>query len=289
MYSYLDNNCPGVFSLLYPLDGNIYDDYPLADWEDAIDPDAGDDVTYELWYSQDEDFVNYEAVTDLAESEYQFTSDELDMNATYYWKVAAIDGYSVTWSSETWSFLVRDESELSSVEIDVSSSQSDLLLSWSYTGDAPASVRVLRGADDPVAVSGSLDGATSRWLDRDVTPGESYVYWLEVTGDDGHVRRFGPTEAVVVPEEAQRLSLDEPWPNPASGTVSVAFELPEAQSVSLAVYDLAGRRVATLSEGQLPAGRHAVNWDCAGESSGVYLLRLETSGGLLSKRLVVGR
>jgi len=82
LYSYLDNNCPGVFSLLYPLDGNIYDDYPLADWEDAIDPDAGDDVTYELWYSQDEDFVNYEAVTDLAESEYQFTSDELDMNAT---------------------------------------------------------------------------------------------------------------------------------------------------------------------------------------------------------------
>jgi hypothetical protein len=94
---------------------------------------------------------------------------------------------------------------------------------------------------------------------------------------------------VVVPEEAQRLVLDEPWPNPADNSVSVAFSLPEAQRVSLSVYDLAGRRVATLSEGELPAGRHAVSWDCAGEAAGVYLLRLETEGEALSRRVVVDR
>ncbi len=182
-----------------------------------------------------------------------------------------------------------DEIPVEDIELTTHVETAGLLLSWTYSGDVPASVRVLRGESDPVAVSGSLDGATRRWLDRGVEPGESYVYWLEATDSEGYVTRFGPTEAVVVPEEAHRLALDEPWPNPAANSVSIAFELPEPQSVSLAVYDLAGRRVATLSEGELPAGRHTVSWNCAGESSGVYLLRLETAGAALSRRVVIGR
>ncbi|MBD3400637.1 MAG: T9SS type A sorting domain-containing protein, partial [Candidatus Coatesbacteria bacterium] len=63
----------------------------------------------------------------------------------------------------------------------------------------------------------------------------------------------------------------------------------EAQRVSLSVYDLAGRRVDVLSEGELPAGRHAVSWNCSAASAGVYLLRLETQGAALSRRVVVGR
>jgi hypothetical protein len=175
------------------------------------------------------------------------------------------------------------------IELTSKTTDSGNLVAWAIDGDSPASVRVLRGEADPVAVSDSLNSETTFWLDRNVTPGESYAYWLEVTEHDGSVRRCGPTEAVVVPEEAQRLTLDEPWPNPASESVSVAFELPEAQSVSLAVYDLAGRRVATLSEGELAAGRHGVSWSCAGAATGVYLLCLETAGESLSRRVVLGR
>ncbi len=153
----------------------------------------------------------------------------------------------------------------------------------------PAGVRVLRGEENPVAVSGSLPGATRRWLDREVEPGGSYVYWLETTDSDGRTERYGPTESVVVPGGTQRLALDEPYPNPANSSVNFAFTLPEAQSVSLSIYDLAGRRVAVLTEGELPAGRHAVAWDCAREASGVYLLRLETRDESLSRRVVISR
>jgi hypothetical protein len=178
---------------------------------------------------------------------------------------------------------------LADVELSTQLGEGALLLAWTVTGDTPSSIRVLRGEENPVAVSGSLGGDTTRWLDRDVTPGESYVYWIEATDSDGYVERFGPTETVVVPELERVLTLDAPWPNPADNSVSVAFSLPEAQRVSLSVYDLAGRRVTTLSEGELPAGRHAVSWDCAGEAAGVYLLRLETEGEALSRRVVVGR
>ncbi|MBD3371625.1 MAG: T9SS type A sorting domain-containing protein, partial [Candidatus Coatesbacteria bacterium] len=164
-----------------------------------------------------------------------------------------------------------------------------VLLGWTVSGDLPAGVRVLRGESDPVAVSGSLPGGTTRWLDRGVEPGGSYVYWLETTDSDGRTERFGPTAAVVVPESAHQLALHEPYPNPSSGSVSIAFTLPETQRVSLSVYDLAGRRVAVLSEGELPAGRHAVSWNCTAEAAGVYLLRLKTRGEALSRRVVVGR
>ncbi|MBD3399562.1 MAG: T9SS type A sorting domain-containing protein [Candidatus Coatesbacteria bacterium] len=280
------NEAPSAFSLLSPSDGATVDDYPLCDWEDALDYHA---VSYDLWYSTEYDFDPREELTGLTDSEHQFSETELDPGTIYFWKVRAWDGYEETWSTETWTFYVPDNVGLDGVELAASPAANGVLLGWTISGDTPSSIRVLRGEENPVAVSGSLPGETSRWLDRGVEPGESYVYWLETTDSAGCVKRFGPTAAVVVPEQAQRLTLDEPYPNPAANSVSVAFTLPEAQHVSLSVYDLVGRRVTTLSEGELPAGRHEVAWDCAGEASGIYLLRLETQGAALSRRVVVGR
>ncbi len=282
------NDPPTAFSLLSPADGATVDDYPLCDWDDSTDPEGGD-IIYDLWYSTEDDFSTYEELSGLTDSEHQFSDAELAPDTTYYWKVVATDGYDDTWSTETWSFYVSEDVGIDGVELAAAPEDDGVLLGWTVSGDVPAGVRVLRGVDDPVAVSGSLPGETVRWLDRYVEPGEDYVYWLESTDSDGRTERYGPTEAVVVPERTQRLVLDEPYPNPANSSVNFAFTLPEAQSVSLSVYDLAGRRVAVLTEGELPAGRNAVAWDCAGEASGVYLLRLETRDQSLSRRIVIGR
>jgi hypothetical protein len=68
------------------------------------------------------------------------------------------------------------------------------------------------------------------------------------------------------------------WPNPAS-TFNVAFNLPRADRVKLAVYDLAGRQVALLAEGNLQAGVHRLTWDGRSADgtrarSGIYFYRL---------------
>jgi len=96
-----------------------------------------------------------------------------------------------------------------------------VLLDWTVYGDQPAAVRILRGAEDPVPVSGDLSRWRTNWLDRRVTPEEACVYWLEVTGDYGLTELYGPTEPVVMPGTARGLTLYDPYPSPAADVVAL--------------------------------------------------------------------
>jgi len=52
--------------------------------------------------------------------------------------------------------------------------------------------------------------------------------------------------------------------------------LPEASRVSIRLFDVAGREVATLVSGNLEAGNHTAVWSAEGFNSGVYLVKMET-------------
>lgn len=69
------------------------------------------------------------------------------------------------------------------------------------------------------------------------------------------------------------LALHPCFPNPFNPTTEVRFDLPEPATVSLAVYDLLGRKVADLASGSYEAGYHKAVWNAADMSSGVYLAR----------------
>ncbi len=63
----------------------------------------------------------------------------------------------------------------------------------------------------------------------------------------------GATGGAPAPAAAE-LRLDAPFPNPARGVVRVAYSLPRAGTARLAAFDLLGRQVAVLAEGEQPAG-----------------------------------
>ena len=80
-------------------------------------------------------------------------------------------------------------------------------------------------------------------------------------------------------ELPSEVAFDAAYPNPFAGTTRLAFRLPSAQSVSLVVYDVTGRAVATLASGQTYApGAHTLAWDGSNAAAGVYFARL-TAGG----------
>jgi len=69
-------------------------------------------------------------------------------------------------------------------------------------------------------------------------------------------------------------SLDQNYPNPFNANTNISFSLAEAGNVSLNVYDITGRLVVTLVDGQMDAGQHVVAWDASSVSSGVYFYKL---------------
>ena len=69
------------------------------------------------------------------------------------------------------------------------------------------------------------------------------------------------------------------YPNPFNPVTEIRFELPQASQVSLEVYDILGRRVATLVEGTVAAGVQTATFDARRLASGVYITRLQVADG----------
>jgi hypothetical protein len=98
-----------------------------------------------------------------------------------------------------------------------------------------------------------------------------------------------------LPDLPRTLELAAPEPNPARESVALAFGIPAGQSGAareLAIYDLTGRRVRTVTRGPAQPGRGMVRWDMldargARAPAGVFLARITVGSQTLTRKLVV--
>jgi len=126
------------------------------------------------------------------------------------------------------------------------------------------------------------------WLDTDVTNGQSYSYTLTAVDLDGSRVVHGTVEAtpraVALPAE---LTLAQNYPNPFNASTTIEFSLPEAENVSLRLFNLSGQEVAVLADGVHEAGRHAVQLNANDLSSGIYFYRLESAQRSIQQKMVL--
>jgi hypothetical protein len=101
----------------------------------------------------------------------------------------------------------------------------------------------------------------------------------------------GLSTDVPVASATATLSLSAPVPNPSRTLARFSIELARAARIDLAIFDPAGRRIATLMSGTMDAGRRETAWngeDASGRRApaGVYYVRAATPGAVMTRRLV---
>ena len=135
----------------------------------------------------------------------------------------------------------------------------------------------------------TLDPWTERFVDLAVEPGKEYTYQLAVVGTNGERSVSLP---VRVQTRALAVALEQNVPNPFNPATSISWVAPERVYARLDIFDVRGARVATLHDGEVPAGRWSVWWDGRDRhgqpvASGTYFYRLRTGRGALTRKMVL--
>ncbi len=88
-------------------------------------------------------------------------------------------------------------------------------------------------------------------------------------------------------EIPRHYKLEQNYPNPFNPTTNVQFSIPNAQFVTLKVFNILGKEVSTLVNEKLSEGIYSVNWNAAEYPSGVYFYKLITDGYSETKRMLL--
>lgn len=83
------------------------------------------------------------------------------------------------------------------------------------------------------------------------------------------------------------ILLEQNYPNPFNPTTAISYSLNEAMPVQLSVFNMNGQKVATLVNSTQNAGVYNVNFNAANLASGLYIYRLSTPNGILTRKMTL--
>jgi hypothetical protein len=148
----------------------------------------------------------------------------------------------------------------------------------------------------PAGATQSAVGAASGGVEFDPLTGGTTVVSAAIPGGVG-VLASADTVIVTVPQAGADVApptgpeLDPNRPNPFRGGTRIRFGVPRAMRVNVSVFDVHGRRVATLVDGWAPPGYTVLEWNGRGAGgaaarAGIYLCRMVADGRTLTRRMV---
>ena len=137
---------------------------------------------------------------------------------------------------------------------------------------------------EPVESSGDVGEHTSLALNSDEKP---HISYYKRSGGDLKYAFYGPVgiDDGDAPNTPTGFTLRTAAPNPSDGSASIGFALPRACEVDLSLYDIKGRKLATLAEGTHQPGEYSAT--VSGLSSGVYIYELTADEFKENKKMVV--
>ena len=186
-------------------------------------------------------------------------------------------------------FYFVDEIELDDNEIEIG----DWILA--YNGDVIVGARMWTGNMIDIPVMGKDDEQyTSGYCETGSIP-TFRVYktqsgdMIELSSDELPTWNNLGTEIVSLSQIQQPIefTLAAAYPNPFNPTTTISFTIPTNTDVSISVYSLQGREIASLANGSYDAGYHSVIWNADTHSSGVYFVKMVAGSYVNTQKLML--
>ena len=233
--------------------------YPFLEGMEDMFGDGEDDYeAYMLFY---EDSTGMEIEVEYYDDEYYYDYPEIHIDTSYF-----------SWSATSDSLFLYEEDdeyyegELDTTEVAYFISSTDTLhmeASWDACEDEGSLEECLEFASEEIAGLDGLEDLQSLRISmqRVLTPGS----YTAVDPGNGSL--------------PQDFNLYANYPNPFNPVTTIRFDVGQnsGDNTLLRIYDITGRSVATLINGQLQTGTYEIQWDARGFASGIYFSEL-TSG-----------
>jgi hypothetical protein len=140
-----------------------------------------------------------------------------------------------------------------------------------------------------------LTGYNTQWSNSSWQPFD-YDFIVNVNGNDYYFNGYAINISYILVNTTGVLadnniikgySLSQNYPNPFNPSTTISFDLPTKSYVSLKVFDVMGREVATIASEELSAGTYTRQWNASNMSSGIYFYRLQAGNYFESKKLIL--
>ena len=122
------------------------------------------------------------------------------------------------------------------------------------------------------------DSSTGEYLVLDIN---NVPEW---SSNEINILGTGSASSMHIPNQ---FTLSSVYPNPFNPVTSIEFGIPEDMDISIDVYDISGRQVASIVDGLMESGYHTIAWDASNFSSGVYLLKVSVGNEIHTRKLML--
>jgi hypothetical protein len=149
----------------------------------------------------------------------------------------------------------------------------------------PENLKVTNSAMKTAAMGGFPVGDLYHWA-----PALYSTWKAQEAAENSQIQNWlihGVTGVEEKPSVPVTFDLSQNYPNPFNPTTNIHYSISQSGPVSLKVYDLLGRHVATLFDGQQKVGRFTVEFDGSRLASGIYFYKLQAGSNTITKKLVL--
>jgi len=267
----------------------------VLDWNDVAGADCYRVEVYTDTTSPDK----FEGTCNAPTSHFEIPLEETELNTRYYWRVFACSNQGWSEPSGYFNFRTQAPDAIGSIE-NVRNGVIDLI------------------ADEKLSqVQGNqlihrLDKAETRLNDNNdfLALVEMVLFKVRVTilrisnqitsitSDELNYEADGVIDLIVDEESRpvnnpkiddylipKHFELAQNYPNPFNPSTTIEFSIPKDASVSMKIYDILGKEVATLVNEQKAAGTYILNWNASNFSSGIYFYRLNAGEFTETKKM----